>query len=287
MFIATTRFSVYQPKSQAWIISKQAIDSMAEEAYRNILFNEKRLDFRLGFLVNVTLPILEKASQGYHFLHVIEYSSLLPKKYVEVLHKVVAKYHFVRLNEYDENGVPKINPKDISLEYFGLKNLNKDVLVASFILDDDDCIALDFFEKGKKYLTNSFYGFAISHGLGVNGIFNEGGEILNITESYYPKVNIGLIRIGVYRNERKAIIYPRMTGGHMKVDRSVPTVIDSREVSYWWSKHPSQDTSNLSSYRKGYENLVLAESFDQELLFKKFGNDILDNIESIKNGINI
>lgn len=287
MFIATTRFSVYQPKSSAWVISKQATNDDAEDAYKNTLFDEDRLNFRLGFLVNVTLPILEKASKGYKFLHVIEYSSLLQKKYVEILKKVTEKYNFVRLNEYDENGISETNSTKIAVDYFNSAQLNKDFIVASFVLDDDDCISLDFFEKGKKYLNNAFYGFVISHALGVNGVFDENGEIVNITESYYPKVNIGLIRIGVYRNERNTIVYPRLQGGHMRVDRSVPTVIDSREVSYWWSKHTSQDTSNLDSYAKGYERLKQAEHIDKSIIFNKFGEDILDNIKSIANGINI
>lgn len=286
MFIATTRFSIYQPKSNAWIVSKAASDPLSEKKYRDGLFDERRLDFRLGFLTNVTLPLLEKASKGHEFLHVIEYSSLLQPKYIEILNKIKAKYSFVRLNEYDENGVSKTNSTEIAVDYFKLKQLDRDALVASFILDDDDCISLDFFEKSKKYINKAFMGHAVSYGLGVYGVFDKDNKLVNVTQSYYPKVNIGLMRIGAYRHTHKKIVLPK-AGSHTKFDRHMPTIIDSREVSYWWSKHTSQDTSNHDSYAKGYEGLKQAEHIDKSIIFNKFGEDILDNIKSIKDGFNI
>lgn len=280
MFIAITRFSLYQPKSSAWITSRAVQDECSLKKYKEGLFDEKRLDFRIGFLSNVTLPLLDKSSKNIKFVHIVEYSSILQLKYIKQLKELQNKYHFLVLNEYDEFGESRSTSHQLAIKHLQLCDLNKDCIIGQFMLDDDDCISKDFLEKSSKYLNKSFFGHIISHGLGVYGVFDDENKVVNITESYYPKVNIGLLRIGAYRHAKNAIVLPKL-GTHTKADRYSPTLIDSREVSYWWSKHNTQDTANLKVYTSDYNKIKEASQIDTSIISEKFGDDFIDNLNSI------
>lgn len=281
MFIAVTRFSLYQPESTAWISSRSVNDIESLKKYKANLLDEKRLDFRINFLSKVTIPLLENASRNFDFVHVIEYSNILQPKYIEKLLELEKNYSFIKLNQYDELGLSKYSFQELAIAHLGLNKLNKDTIIGQFMLDDDDCITLDFFEKSIKYISKPFFGHIVSYGLGVYGIFDKINNVINITESYYPKVNIGLLRVGAYRHSKNAMVFPKL-GSHTKADRYSPTIIDSREVSYWWSKHCSQDTANLKVYASDYNKFKEAEHIDISIIKTKFGSDFLDNLKSIQ-----
>lgn len=282
MFIAVTRFSLYLPKSSAWIASREVNNEKTLENYKEKLFNEERLNFRINFLSKITIPNLKKSTKNVNFLQIIEYSKILPEKFKLILKDLESKNDFIKLNEYDENGMSNKTTQDITISHFNLDDFNKDSFLGQFVLDDDDCLSLDFFDKSKKYINKSFYGFAISHGLGVYGLFDQNNKIEHICESYYPKVNIGLIRVGVFRSEQKKIVFARL-GTHTKSDRFLPTVIDSREISYWWSKHKSQDTSSLEMYSKDVVKIISSERTNEDIISEKFGKNFIKDLKSLGN----
>lgn len=280
MYIAVTRFSVFKPNSSAWSSTRSINDIESIQNYKNELFNEERLNFRIGFLSKVTIPLLKKASQGFKLVQVIEYSNILPQKFKNILFKLELQYDFIKLNEYDEMGNSKLTFQEIAIEHFQLKEEKSNIILGQFTLDDDDCLTLDYFKKSIKYLNKAFYGHILSYGSGVYGIFDENNKLINITETYHPKVNIGLMRIGIYKHETKTIALPRL-GRHTRSDTYSPTILDSRDISFWWSKHKSQDTAGSDIYNNNYNRLKSSEHIENQIINEKFGIDFIENINSI------
>ena len=284
MFIAVTRFSLFIPNSTAWLISSQKKDAtqIAQiEEYKRKLFDSKRLDFRISFLEKVTLPLLDEASKGYKFVHIIEYSDSLPSVYIDKLKELQDRFSFLQLNEYNIEGISSKKAQDIAIDYFGLKKVNdRDVMVGMFNLDDDDCISVDYFKRCNKYLNKYYHGHSLSLGLGVAGVFDESYELSNIVEMYYPKVNIGLLRIGVYRHQAQKMVFASL-GAHMKADRYAPTIIDSREVAFFWSKHKAQDTAEYDFHKGHLDKLSSMEHIDLTVLQEKFGDKFIENLKSL------
>lgn len=278
MYIAVTRFSLFLPKSSAWLVSSQTNDERRIEEYRMKLFDTHRLDFRVKFLSKITLPILEEASKNYNFVHIIEYSDTLPSKYVDQLKNLEKKYKFVKLNEYDIEGNCKKSIHEIAIDFFKLDLVtDKDHMVGQFVLDDDDCISLDYFERCNKYMNKNFHGHNLSFGLGVAGVFNNSFNLTNIVEMYYPKVNIGLLRIGVYRHKNKKIVFGSL-GSHMKADRYSPTIIDSRQIGFFWSKHLKQDSAERGFHSNDLEKLNKLDRINEKIVLEKFGKDFIKNL---------
>lgn len=281
MFIAITRFSLFLPNSSAWIVSSQAYDRDKIEEYRSKLFNEHRLDFRIKFLSKITLPILREASKDYNFVHIIEYSDSLPKKYLEELKKLEENYSFVKLSEYNLKGESLRTVHEIAIDFFKLSSVtDKDHMIGQFVLDDDDCISLDYFRRSSKYLNKHFHGHNLSFGLGVAGIFNKDFNLTNTIEMYYPKVNIGLLRIGAYRHQSKKIVFGSL-GSHMKADKYSPTIIDSRKISFFWSKHLTQDSAERDFHNDDLEKLNKINPISKDAIAESFGKNFIRDINDI------
>ena len=280
MFIAVTRFSLFIPNSTAWLVSSHKEDNTKIEEYKRKLFDSKRLDFRINFLSRITLPLLEEASKGYKFVHIIEYSDSLPIVYIEKLRTLQDKYSFVQLNEYNIEGKSSKTAQDIAIDFFELKQVDdRDVMIGMFKLDDDDCISIDYFKRCNKYLNKYYHGHNLSLGLGVAGVFDESFKLSNIVEMYYPKVNIGLLRIGAYRHQTQKMVFASL-GTHMKADRYSPTIIDSREISFFWSKHHTQDSAEKDFHKNDLSKLNSIEHINPVLVQDKFGEKFIENLKS-------
>lgn len=282
VFIIRTRFSLFLPNSNGWNISRNlSLDEITE--YKNNLFEEKRLNFRIRFLTKITLPLLEQASKDYELLHIIEYSDCLPARYISNLKDLEEKYSFLKLSLYDHTGKPQKKNNQIAIEYFNLKERNKDFWIGRLTLDDDDCVSLNYFSMMNKYLIAQFEDFYISLGLGVAGVYDENNKLTDCVEIYKPKVNIGFMLVGRYccRNER--IYFTPKTAPHMTMDKAVQVVLDSREISFYWSRHASQDT-RLNKTQHQINNLIMSiknlPEFSKERLDKSFGINFYEKINS-------
>jgi len=281
MFIAITRFSLFLPNSSAWLVSSQANDEKKIEEYKRKIFDKNRLDFRINFLSKITMPILKEASKEYNFVHIIEYSDSLPDEYVKELRRLEGEYNFIRLNEYNVEGNSLNTAHEIAIDFFNLGSVtDKDHMIGQFILDDDDCISLDYFKKCSKYLNKYFHGHNLSFGLGISGIFDNDFNLTNIIEMYYPKVNIGLLRIGIYRHKSKKIVFGSL-GSHMRADKYSPTIIDSREISFFWSKHLTQDSAQRDFHSEDLKKLNKINHIDHKLVLEKFGKNFIKDLKSL------
>lgn len=275
MFIFITRFSLFMPKSRAWLIS---VTDEQEDIlkYKKALFEPIRLDFRLNFLENITLPILDNANKKHEIVQILKYSSILPTAYKNKLFLLAEKYPFLVLCEHDESGKYPQTDGEIAVSFFKNKlPTTADRIVGMAVLDDDDCISLDYFDRASLYLNKNYVGKALSFGLGINCVFDENYNVKKISESYYPKVNIGLLRVGVYRHANGRIVMPSL-GTHGRADKYLPVILDSREISYLWSRHPYQDTTHNSSYERIIANILKRDDIPSSVIEDKFGKVATD-----------
>lgn len=281
MFVAYTRFSLFLPNSRAWIISKDRDHAEDVDQYKSTLFNNKRLQFRMKFLKTLTLPLLQEASEGYKFIHFIEYSSLMPALYIEELKKLESNYDFLHLIEYDEKGCANKSRNEEVIKKFNLKESIEEQYIGMFALDDDDCVSLDFFEKNVRYISKPYKNFVISNGLGIHAFFDEKERVTKITEAYFPKVNIGQIRVGYYSSRSPDVIhYPRLRS-HMFADKDTPLILDSRSMSFFWSHHIYQDTKNRSAYNASIKKMMAYREIEKKEVLESFGASFLLALQSM------
>ncbi|MFK3916459.1 glycosyltransferase [Psychrobacter sp. NPDC078501] len=252
MFVARTRFSLFLPKSKGWNISRDFEDI---ENYKKTLYEEKRLNFRINFLMNIILPLLEVASEGYKFLHIIEYSESLPIKYIKDLERLEEKYSFLKLNLFYDNGDPQYKTNSMIMDYFDLSILEDDVWIGRFVLDDDDCVSLNYFRIMSDYLTKCYEGFYISLGSGVVGVFDDNYRPVHYAEMYKPKVNIGFMNVGKYSFKDKKVYFSKKGAPHMSMDKVNRVILDSRYIGFYWSRHAYQDT-RLNKSQNQIEKII-------------------------------
>lgn len=278
MFIARTRFSLFLPKSSAWLVTRGNEDI---EEYKRNLFEETRLNFRIGFLTHVTLPLLKEASKDEEFLHVIEYSDSLPNKYILLLQEMELTYDFVKLLCYDERGNTETDISTIAYNYFNLDVVKEEVMIGRFILDDDDCLSYNYFKIMRPYLQKSFEGFYVSAGTGAVGLFDENYRITSYAKIYEPKVNIGFMNIGSYSPENKKIIFNEKITRHSRMDELNRVILDSRQIAFFWSRHPLQDTrSNKSKrgIRLGIRSLENLPQLTKKEIVQHFGEGFYEKL---------
>lgn len=278
MFIARTRFSLFLPQSAAWLVTRGDKDI---EEYKKNLFEETRLNFRVGFLSQITLPLLKNASKNEKFLHIIEYSDSLPKKYIKLLKDIELQYDFVRLICYNESGIPDNDISSIAFEHFSLKHLKEETWIGRFILDDDDCLSLNYFGIMKAYLQESFEGFYVSAGTGAVGSFDEEYNITLCSKIYEPKINIGFMNIGRYSPKDKKVIFNEKITRHSRMDELNRVILDSRQVAFFWSRHRLQDTRSNKSKRGvklGIRNLETLPKLTKQEVTLHFGEGFYEKL---------
>lgn len=235
-FVGTTRFSVYQPGSIEWKASGKFFD---EQSYLNYLYSEQRMRYRLSVFIKISLPLLAEASRGINFIHILQYSKQMPKRYLDELKEAQQRFPFLHLVEVSvdlrfDNVWKKVRQElqtmSIQQGVFGFFNL-----------DDDDLLALDYFLTARTYLKAEFVGMYLSFGAGFTGFYDdETQSVLEMRRCYVPKINIGLLAISEYRDNN---FFIPARGSHLSTDCSVPVILDSRTSKYFWMRSFHQDTA--------------------------------------------
>lgn len=238
VFVGHTRFSLYNPKSSSWRASNGSKFSSSED-YKNYLYSEKRLDIRAEIFINQSLPQIQLASNGHKVKHIVSYSESLPIKYQLLLEEACQKYCFLILDKHTENR-DAVDPHTVA-SY--MLNSGSGVY-GLYRLDDDDLLSIDYFDQMSQYIYPSNAGFNISLALGLTTMLDS-KKYKNIKISHWPMHSMGLLSV-CYRNGDGVVIAPKPTP-HNNADRENPVILDSRNISYLWVRHPGQDTSlNMS-----------------------------------------
>ncbi|WJY91877.1 hypothetical protein CFAEC_05165 [Corynebacterium faecale] len=232
LIIGSTKFSVYSPNSVAWKASNGSRFSNDQE-YKNYLFSDERLTQRADVFLNISLPQLNLASQGFEYKHILSYSESMPEKFKRLLTSAAKTYPFLILDEVSE--LSKVmDPVSLAKQL-----LDEPGVFGLFRLDDDDILGLDYFEQISRYLADPFVGMRVSLATGFTGIW-ESKELSVVREVHRPMIAIGLLSVCRLESDG-SIIAPKPTP-HNLSDRTAPVILDGKSPSYIWLRHPSQDT---------------------------------------------
>lgn len=253
MFFGYTRFSVFSPNSPGWHLSKGAQSEEQVRKYRDVLFASERMNERFEIFFRISMPIVAAMRRDIPYTHVVQYSSELPDTYRQRLYREAEKYDFIRLQQVNADGTA-----DVSLDKIIITELHKrdTDIFALFNLDDDDLLSVDFLEHAREYLQEQHVGMVVSFGLGVSAYLNQDLVFTNVREVYFPKINIGMLRVGRLDRRNDTIALP-LIGNHAFVDRQSPTILDSRKIAFFWVKHLNQDSSRSHAEAIAQRNNIL------------------------------
>lgn len=236
LFIGHTRFSVYTPSSNDWILTR---DKASEQAYREALFSSERMEPRMDVFLNITVPQLARAARGHVVRHIVSYSSYLPENYKLQLKQMAEKFAPVFiLDEVDEKGIGDIQSK--AREKLA-NDFTEDKIIAFYRLDDDDVLSLKFFDKLSEFVHPANIGMSISPSLGYTGIYRN-GKVENCRQYYYRMFAIGLTAVGLFNKQTDNLYIPRSVS-HTTTDRHRPVLLLSTEPLFFYTRSLAQDTA--------------------------------------------
>lgn len=235
MFIGTTRFSLFQPGSNAWNLTKRATDNSGP-SLEDLLYAPERIEPRLDIFINLSLPLIASAASEHLIKHTVLYSDEMPSKYKSQLEDAAQEYEFLVLNKHvDGKPDPRIPGPHMSAK----KHFGDNATYGIYRLDDDDLLAVNFFNEASRYLNPEFAGMRLSFASGVTGLY-EDGKFSYLKATYHPMIAIGLMSI-CHRVDAHTIVQPA-DAPHILSDRYDPVVVDARQPMFFWTRHADQDT---------------------------------------------
>lgn len=200
-FIGVTRFSLFNPGSSAWKISK-----MTQEEYLEKLYSDDRLKIRFDIFFNKALPIYKIMSKDYFYKHVIQYSSFMPTYWKNKLKEEASKYDFLILSESDAN-IKSVPVVDILKEQVS-------GTLAYFRVDDDDLLSKNYLKSLSYYSTDAYEGMIISFGKGSIALYDK-DRYIDFRKCHRRFLALGMAFIGRYDSTSKSYWLPR-AGSHEK-----------------------------------------------------------------------
>lgn len=279
------RYSVLIENTKSWVIANNDVDS-----YRAKLFEPVRLYKHLELFKTITLPSLENQTKkpDRSWLRVVIITSQdLPEWNKVELELLAEKYNWLDIDYLPTRGV--------SLERMLFEDLakdNQDTLVATVRLDDDDALAANFFEKLGDYTNSENIGYGLSFGKGYAGFYDFAqNKYHKIVDYYYPKFSAGLVYFNLYKAEESEFEFNSIktifnAGGHSKIDRNIPTILDSREPMFIRTMHDQSDsvTSNKREIALMNHPSAVIDTVYERFPFLK-GDDNSINFQ-FNNGVN-
>lgn len=232
LFIGHTRFSLFNPKSSSWRATNGRFAT--PEEYEAYLYSDERLTIRCKIFLEQSLPQLEAASKDHDLLHVVSYSGNLPAKFQQLLEDAADRFSFLVLDRHSEGR----RPTDI--DALARERLGGAGAFATYRLDDDDLLTVDYFNQVAPYVRPENAGMQVSLASGLTALYAD-GKYSNIRETYWPMLAIGLLSICRFDTDG-SLVKPAHAPHHLS-DRTNPVILDSRKTSYLWVRHVDQDTA--------------------------------------------
>jgi hypothetical protein len=235
IFVGHTRFSLFQPGSGAWQVSKGSRFESATE-YRDHLYSDERMQVRARIFFQMALPQLARSAQGFDVRHIVSYSDTLPARYQQMLEDAAREYPFLVLDRCAARRSP-LRPVDLVRKTV---RRGESVTFATYRLDDDDVLPTDYFAQVAPYVTDTNAGMMVSLGAGATALYID-GDLYNIRRCYQPMIAIGLLNV-CHISAAGEITEPKVIA-HSRSDRANPVILDSRDIGFLWIRHVDQDTS--------------------------------------------
>lgn len=229
-FVGHTRFSLYQPRSRAWALSQG-------DNYKERLFADRRLIPRLRIFTDHSLRLLEIAQRGHSVRLIVSYSREMPGEYRTALHRAADNYPFVILDECVE-GVGQANMVRTALQMME----RRPGVFATFRVDDDDILPVDYFDRMSQHIRRDTVGSYVSLGRGVTATHD--GEHFGKPHTVVHRMySAGLLSVCSFDGQSTET--PSPAQAHNRADEAAPTILDSRDLGFVWTRSLTQDTATV------------------------------------------
>ncbi|OZI56392.1 glycosyltransferase [Bordetella genomosp. 4] len=240
------RYSVLSKSlSESWVVGRDEFEN-----YRANLFATDRLQARQDLFERITLPSLVQQTKrpSADWLTVfLLVSEEMPEHSRQQLADLVSKYDWIRIAP-----LPVENTTLGAPVAAALRQENGELAYATVRLDDDDALSYDYFERLLEYVQPSFDGFCISFGKGVAALMQD-GKFTSFREYYFPKCAQGMAFVNYKPKAKPAKLKSVYAlGHHQRVDKRVPTILDSRYHSFLRAIHDHADTKIEKSATNAY-----------------------------------
>lgn len=229
-FFGITRFSIFDPSSKAWNLSRAD-----EEKYLADLYSEDRMTTRVSLFLEKALPAYQEMAGKYFYKHILSFSDVMPVKYKKLLLDAARKYPVLRLNKVNDN----VSINRIAESFLENKESGP---IAFFRVDDDDLLSSDYMDLLSRYVREEYNGMAVSFGSGIAAKYYR-SSFRNFRQCRSRLMTMGLAHIGKYGAQDGRISIPPFFE-HTETDRFIPVIVDSRSQAFLCTMHAGQDTSN-------------------------------------------
>lgn len=231
-FVGHTRFSVFQPSSRAWAVSRDD-----PGAYLAHIYSEERMRPRLEIFIGHTLRLLDMAAQGHQMRHIVSYSREMPAPYRDELVRAATNYPWIVLDEH----VKGVGSKNMNREALDLMGRQPGVY-GTYRVDDDDLLPVDYFDRMAALMSPATVGMYASLGRGVTAIY-EDGAWRNPRIARHRLYSAGLLAVCKSTGPRYET--PAPASAHNRADEAAPAIVDSRRLGYLWTRTLTQDTARV------------------------------------------
>lgn len=232
-FIGVTRYSVFQPTSPKWKLTRKKLDP---DSYRGLLWSASRMQPRQEIFLGMAVPLLQAMADRFGYRHIVQYSADMPDPWLSVLLDAAATYPVLHLHENTAG-----NPVAPTAEQLLAAERRPSRPVVQFRVDDDDILAADYLDQIAPYATPADAGRAVSLASGYAALYSEGriaGPVRTVRRLFSSH---GLAYVGHFDAERQTVDIDG-EGAHDLVDRRMPTIVDSRTPAFFQMRHTGQDT---------------------------------------------
>lgn len=231
-FRAVVRFSLIDHDWKGWRATNTGAFTSPED-YRDSIWGDRRMETRFRIFA-LAVPVYQSMARDHDFRVLVQYSPDLPERHLSRLRALATGHDVLRLVP-----TPRVRDAREAVER-DLREEGRTAPVVMLRIDDDDLLAGDFLDQLVPYIVPAHMGWVVSLGRGLVAQDSDQG-LRNFRELSLPFNSMGQAYLGRYER-RRGRLELSSTFSHRQVHRYVPSIVDSRTISWVQVWHADQDT---------------------------------------------
>ena len=258
--VGVVNFSTLCKKNSGSFISSR---EKSWDEHVEIILNELRLESRLKFFTEVSLPIFDLQSESPDeswFSLVVLISDMLPQKFKNKLEKSASIRPWLRIEERGEDDwLDAPGAVRRSLNNMISESDLENTLFSSFRIDDD-FISTEYLRELLQCIEVKNQGKFVTFSNGYKCAW-DGDSLVNLVEIKKPLIAIGLAHVGSFDKDNNAFsttpetVFAGMN--HYELDAEHAVLEKHEPPMFIWSQHKNQDTAGR------FKSVEIAESWGE------------------------
>lgn len=247
-------------------IFTNGVKAYSDPAYRERLLDSQRLKYRLRIFKGIVLPCLNqlRIPEGDEAEVLLFYSDEIGSLLINEL-QYCSEECALDTTLVPVSATEKFSNLFSDQVHGSLRDEPANAVYATVRMDDDDALSPDYLMHLKKYMRPEFDNFVVSFPLGYIGLWSpKKNQWEKLAFYYFPKIALGLARIGVWRSlgsESSRVRNIYQCGNHMRIDQRYPLIMDASFIAYARSIHEQNDSISSEDYVRGFPAASIGESF--------------------------